>query len=362
MPNSLLLPLRDVLKRHYESRGQSWNALALAIAEANKPNPNAPPQWKVDRRKLQQLCSDNYEKVSLTIAELKAIDQFLLRYNEGLAETPIFKRCHDLLDAFLGSDQLHFFIAVKTYPELDTQVLSRWDLRAITRVIRSKVNRLDLKLWDIETIGDWNQSRQLAMNQAKIAVGSPIASVASEALLAEMLDVTPSQPDKQQELPFFLIRRDQDADFKSAFIFNRQKAGERLNLPPEQIPSNRRSIVIGSEIFTPTTPTEDFGLLVAQRHPKENQLHLVLCGLTGPATYGLAKALQEGMMQAMLPDSFDDRHPPILAALFRVSFELAPQQGSSPQAKGETRRCPKPKLVPPLRVFYHTAGKWQERE
>ena len=349
MPTVPLFPLKDILKRHYEQRGRSWNALALAIEAANASRPDR-PKHKIDRRKLERLCGDDYARVNLSIAELEALDTYLLRFNEGLAEHPIFARQDDLLDAILESSQLHFFVAAKPHPEIGVEAISRWDLRAITRVIRSKIAELDVKIWDITDMEDWPGVAQHARHYAQIAIGSPIANVSSEILLADMLHVTPFQSCSVDTLPFFLVRRDADQTGISAFVYAREDvtfAGVRRD---------QRALVIAGEVFIPESINEDYALLVAQWLPHARQIRLVLSGVSGPGTYGLAKALQKGLVSVDLRQIDPDTRLPILAVVFRVSFERREEQVKT--IGRDPRRRIRPEIQRPMYLFRYKEGRW----
>lgn len=341
----LNLQLGEVLARH-QAKLKSWNALAERIRRANHGESG------VDRRKLQRLCTGD-KSVSLTIFELEAIDRYLVGYNEGLAEHPVFIRNEDLLDSISQSSAINFFLAAKYNQELKTEVLSRWDVRCITCVIRPKLARIDVNVWDQFLAEDWDELVEQARGGAKIAVGSPFVATgsASERLMERMLDL-PSGEDVPR--PFYFTSGGASEAPQSDFIRTTSASG-----------SDSRGIHVLGNTFISKRGSKEYGLLLAQRDAREQQVHVVLGGTTGPSTYALAEALQRGMANMRLPPAGDDIKPPILVAVFAANLvaRALPKATSRWSIQRETRELQHVEVVlkPTLLHFDPHQEQWHER-
>ena len=347
MDEIVVSKLRRTLKVHHDQI-QSWSRLATAIYHANDRRASS----TIDRRTLERLCGSACESVSLKLGQLAALDTYFIAKGEG----PLFARQDSLLDIVAESPAVNFFVATKYHPALNTEVVSRWDLRGITRLLRTQLAPLELKIWDVLDPADWSKLKTSAEYEAKIGIGSPIASCASEALLAEMVGVQPEKKCPLDRLPFFLVGSEKDTKVKSAFVRGRSDARKRHPLALEGVDATSRALVVEKEIFVQTRE-EDYALLVAQRHPRERQIHVVLCGLTGPSSYELAKTLQQGWPPLRLPElQKNQEHPPILTAVFKMAIDWGTGKQDPPrETRKVTASCP----VGGPTLFHFVDGEWK---
>lgn len=383
MDNITIFRLPDVLRKRYERKGRSWDALAKAISEANNG------ERGVDRRKLKRLCDG--EDVYLSVSELLALDQYLRRFNEGLAENTIFYRGENILDSLAESEALTIFIAARYHQELKTETVSRWDMRAVTRFTRTKLAGMhidiqDVLLWDrIEQIKDDDWIKMLKDDRAKVTIGSPLACPASEYLMARMVNLTPYQKeplDMDKPLPFYFLFPD-ESDCPSTFFIqkseaitllqkkvreiesiagNTQEIKESLTkkiLEIESLKGDDRAIIVSQDVFISTRVGASYALLVAQRQPPVGQVVMSLCGTYGSTTLGLANVVTKGEINAALPKFDSNKKQPLLVAVIEVI--TAPRSAGSYGPQEENRRLVSARVVRAPRFFNLSDGRWVEK-
>ena len=349
------LRLREVLEARYQRRG-SWDALAKAIGRASGDEKRT-----VDRRKLKRLVEGD-ETVSLTIAELRLLDQFLRPLNEGLAEKPIFRREENLLDALVESESVTFFVAARFHPDFGTEAISRWDLRGITRLLRTRLGELELRIQDVMFKEDWERSALRSDSVAVISIGSPLACAATEYVLAEMVGVAPYERGPLERLPFCFVF---PGEHTSGFILGRREAA-RYRAELGELPEGDRALVVAGDVYAGrgTRSGETYALLVAQRRPPAGHVHMALCGLSGPATYALAKVLQDGGINRTLPRLDWGVRPPILVSVLRVGVADSAEPDVSGQSteERERRQVVTVEVVRPPRLLNIVDGQWYEEK
>ena len=216
MEDHVVSRLTNVLRTHHARLG-SWSRLAEEIRIANDRRPDR----RIDRRTLERICDQNeLESVRLNIGQLIAIDRFF----ESKYEGSLMSREHSLIDAVAESLEVNFFVAAKYVPALQDEAIARWDFRAITRLLRTRLNLLRPRIWDVAGPENWNDKDPRIRQGANIAIGSPIANYASEAMLNGMLGFRVGEKQSIFRLPFSIISAVGDRRSKSTFVRSRADA------------------------------------------------------------------------------------------------------------------------------------------
>lgn len=343
MENQVINRIGQVLLAHKEAK-KSWPKVVEAIAEANG-NPKKPI---IDRRTVERLSKKKeWKNVQLKIPQLIALDTYLIANGE---ESFLTKE-RTLIDSIAESFDVNFLIPARRYPGVVEYVVPWWDFRATTRLMRTRLNQLRVRIWHIINDEHWKNGDARIANSPNIAVGSPVANPASEMLLCRMLGIEPYKKCDLDELPFFIVRADRDGNASSAFVRTRKEtkhfdAKKRKKLAPEL-----RAFVLDGKMYK-STEQEDYALLVGQRDPETGHVQMVLCGLTGQATYRLARVLQSGHPRDTVPDlQSEQERPPIFVALYK--FELG---GDDPRG-GKIVTSATPVVRPAL--IHYIDGEWQ---
>jgi len=344
MDDQVVDRLKQVLLKHKKRLG-SWTRLMDAIADANDRQPDR----HIDRRTLERLSGAGIKDVQLRIGQLLALDHYFSLNNEGALLTKSLSPLASIAESF----NVNFLVAAKDHPALRDDAIARWDLRAITRLMRTQLNALSIRIWDITGPENWRGTDPRIVNGANVAIGSPVANHASEVLLANMIGVTPDEKCPLEALPFFIVAAARDWNVKSAFVRDRQD-GMRIDARAvNELDAEQRGIVLGSRLYV-STKTRDYGLLVAQRNPANGQAQMVLCGLTGQGTYQVARILQSGEPACTLPPLLTgEKHPPILVALYELT--LVPDE--HPRGRN-THRVVSFAAVAGPGFLHHLQGEW----
>jgi hypothetical protein len=325
MGDQFIARLQRLLKAHL-ARHRTWSTLADAINEANDND----PERRIDRRRLEKLAGGDCVTTRLSVGQLITINNYFITVNEP----PLLASDDSLIDAIAESPTVSFFVAATFHKKLNTEVVSGWDLRAITSLQRTRLSQLRPRIWEVTDPESWARSDSLLNHGANIAIGSPIANYASEVLLSEMLGIVPGKKPPVERLPFCIVGAKRDRGLKSAFVRSRLDAEKRNSAAAERIDPMHRALIVDDQVFA-ATEDEDYALLVAQRN-KERRVHAVLAGLSGLGTYQLAEELQSGSLpQSLPPLRSGQRHPPILVAAFKLTMERNARKG---KRAGETRR------------------------
>ena len=263
-----------------------------------------PKKDVVDRRKLSDIAKG--QLVHFAPTELLALDLYLERHGEGLAQQPLFQKPR-LLQAFADSSRVTFLLGSRLDTDLKRAEYSQWDVNACTFLMRVLDGFGTNVRFDIEEVrrgaGEAEARRATRSSWAKrlddegrslICLGSPRANHASELTLARMAGVEPHVRADDDPVPPFRFVWRKHMPFPSAFAE-----------PPESLPSADRAVlgkddyaVYLGDRFVPThKPTKKkarktFGIVAAQRRPS-GQVWLVIAGLNGAATYGSALAVTD---------------------------------------------------------------------
>lgn len=312
MENQLIHRLATILRRH-KGRLGSWPKLAQAIEDANDRDPSR----RIERRTLEKICGKSAETVQLRLGQLLALDTWISLSNEG----SLLARDESLLDSVLESYSVNFLVAAKQMPDMRGEAVARYDLRAITRLLRTKLNRLKVGIWDIEGPKNWRSSDTQIVNAANISIGSPVANYASEMLMRRMLGVSTQTMTSLTQLPFFIVGAQRDEKLNSTFVHSAAEATLRNPNAGIGIDPDRRVLVVNNKWHV-SSAQEDYALLLAQRDRANGQVQLVLCGLTGQGTYQLARLLQAGQPPRVMPAlNAGEKNPPILTAVYKLTMK-----------------------------------------
>ena len=299
--------------RTYKDKLGSWSKLAGAIRVANEHRRDR----RIDRRTLERICDDNeHETVRLNIGQLIALDRFFMTSNEG----SLLSRDDSLIDAVAESLDVNFIVAANYIPALHDEAIARWDLRAITRLLRTRLNQLRVRIWDITGPDNWKVGDARIKHGANIAIGSPVANFASEVILSRMLGLEVGKEYPIEHLPFSIVRAANDKRVKSIFVRSRADAARIDAEVSARLDPEHRALIVGDQMFL-SNEDESYALLVAQRDKESGQVQIVLCGLSGPGTYYLARILQGGGPSHSLPKLRSEQHPPILLTTYKLTME-----------------------------------------
>ena len=337
--------LVEVLQRH-KTRLGSWSQLARAIHIAN----NRDKSRRIDRRTLERLCGEESTAVQLKIGHLLALDHWLGLEDEGA----LLAKKRSLVDSLRESYNVNFLVAAEYWPEMQTDVVRRWDLRATTRLLRTPLNRLHVGIWDIAGPENWRENDVRIVNAANISIGSPVASHASQVLMSRMIGIGPNASVDFESLPFFIVGSERDESLNRSFVRTRS---EMAKTPyARQLPekSSRRALVVNGKWHV-GTDDEDYALLLAQRNPHNGHVQMVLCGLTGQGTYKLARIIQAGQPSETMPVlKTGQKHPPIFLAIYRLT------QGDENGGRGRNGHSVIDGIAVDSPMFiHHVDGEWQ---
>lgn len=302
--------LVEVLQR-YKMRLGSWSQLAQAIHVAN----NRDKSRRIDRRTLERLCGEESNNVQLKIGHLLALDHWLGMEDEG----SLLTKQRSLIDSVRESYSVNFLVACTTSPQLRTDVISRWDLRATTRLLRTPLNRLHVGIWDIKGPENWREHDVRITNAANISIGSPVASHASQVIMSRMLGIAPNNRLEFESLPFYIVGSERDESLNRSFVRARSEIARTPYVTQLPELSDKRALVVNGKWYV-STDDEDYAMLLAQRNPDNGHVQMVLCGLTGHGTYKLARILQSGQPAETMPAlKAGQKHPPIFIAIYRLT-------------------------------------------
>jgi hypothetical protein len=339
--------LVEVLLRH-RVKLKTWGKVARAIEKAN----NFDESLKIDRRTLARICEET-DAVQLKLGHLLAIDRWLRLENEG----ELLARHRSLIDSIRESYNVNILVACTASPNSRYEVISRWDLRASTRLLRTPINSLYVRIWDIKGPENWRYDDTRIINAANISIASPVASYASQAIMSKMIGLAPDAQTDLEALPFYIVGCDRDESIDRNFVRKRSEMASTAyaGLLPDD--PDKRALVIGGKWYVSTDDT-DYALLLAQRNPGNGHVQMVLCGLIGPSTYKLARIIQAGQPSETLPAlKSGDKRPPIFMALYKLP------QGSD-NAKGGRNGLGALdwSIVDSPGFIHYKAKKWQFQE
>jgi hypothetical protein len=289
------------------TNGVKLNRLTSLINEANR---EAGTKCFVNRKMLARI-RDNPEKVGLTMNVLVALNTYYRKRGLGLQQLPILET-RGVLEPLMDCPRVVFMLGAKPRPEERRNDISLWDTKSQAKLL-THVSKLDVQrefdiepaLWrmpvDPAAMATERWHRILEEDQASvISIGSPLASLSSEVMLARMFGVDQFAPPRfrpGKQVPFFFVWLPKSIrHFRSAFaltwrdlhsehaalaarVRRNQAAAFLLEGTPHGVPAEGKTWTM-------------HGIIAAQRRAAGN-VWLVISGLTGPATYGVATMVKE---------------------------------------------------------------------
>jgi hypothetical protein len=281
---------------------------------------------KIDPRTLVKLQKAP-NKVSLNLDLLNALNEYFKLLGEGLHRLPILVT-RGLVEPLFDAQRVVFMLGAKPRPTERRVDLSRWDALALAELVGA-ASRFDRRhefkivdvLWrnpvDPEIVKSENWYSLLEMDMTSvISIGSPMAALSSEIMLARMFGVEPFVRPKfslKLRLPFYFVWLPRAArGFRSAFGLT------WLELEPEhkqlaQLVKTDRAAAFVLDGTPHAVPSEAkswtmYGVIAAQRRAS-GSVWLVVSGLAGPATLAAARLVK--WVDAELPIA-QGRNSPVL--------------------------------------------------
>ncbi len=304
--NSPVFRLTRMVKAAIAREGTP-NRLAERI---NAMNRDAALSCRISRKTLVKI-RDCPAQVSFNLDNLTALNTYFAAYGESLQDKPIFEK-RGILDVIASSPQVVFLLGSKPRLKERRDDISRWDNLAMAELL-TVVSRLSAHseyviedvIWrwpaTAQSLADDRFQAALNDDQASvISIGSPLASLSSEIMLAKMFGVeaftTPSFGPQLSLLPFYFVWRPQVAKrFRSAFALTWRELLPLDRKLAFQVKAGltscffcgKRRYLIPAKGNSWTIP----GIIAAQRRARGN-VWLVLAGLAGPATFAAAELVK----------------------------------------------------------------------
>lgn len=286
----------------------------------------------VDRRKLKQII-ENDPGLVLSVSELLGLDFYLSRFGESLAAHPLFEK-PELLRLLAESRRSVFLLGSKHDPgDTFRTNISHWDvlgLSAIQNGIQgySAATRLDI----LETrmreskaaaVADGREERIAALTGAGgpsiVCLGSSRGNQMTERLLGGMAGVPAFEKRERFEpldLPFYFVWSDQHAyaldsrfhlDARDALAED-EAAGRSVADEGAAAFRTRDGYLIDALSAGEKREGFTYALCAAQRR-EDDQIWLLVAGLTGPATCAGARWVHRMPTQLDLNRRRGERSP-----------------------------------------------------
>jgi|ERR1039458_5692045 hypothetical protein len=307
------LRLSRLIANETGTNGVKLNRLTALINEANR---EAGTKCYVNRKMLARI-RDEPETVGLTMQVLVALNTYYRKRGLGLQQLPILET-RGVLEPLMDSSRVVFMLGAKPRPEERRNDISFWDTKSQAELL-TQASRLDVQrkfdiepvLWrmpvDPAAIHSERWHRILEEDQASvISIGSPLASLSSEVMLARMFGVeqfTMPRFRAGKQVPFFFVWLPKSIrQFCSAFTLTwRELQSEHASIAT-RVRRNQTSAFI-LEGKPHVVPAEGkawtmYGIIAAQRRASGN-VWLVISGLAGPATFAVTTMVKE--ISAELP-------------------------------------------------------------
>lgn len=283
------------------------NRLAELINEANR---EAKTGCLVNRKILAKIKNDP-QKVGLTLNTLIALNTYFHKRGLGLQQLPILET-PGVLQVLLNSPRTVFMLGAKARPEERRTYINRWDTRSLARLLTQAQSYDIHREFEIEDVL-WRSPVDPTSLQSErwhhildderasvISIGSPMASLSSEVMLARMFGVQPFVTPKfkaGKQVPFFFSWLPKTTgDFRSAFGLTWRELKNDHPLVAARLRKNQVSAFIldGVPHGVPNGGNSwtMHGIIAAQRRAAGN-VWVVVSGLTGPATFGTAKMVKQ---------------------------------------------------------------------
>ena len=299
--------------------------LLAAIKEANL---QAHSNCKIGRTALENFINIPAE-AGLTIENMAALHVFLRTFGEGF-DQHCFVEKSGILDWLSRSRSLACLLASK--PSHKQEYISSWDFKS-TLELRTSLTSMGAKFKHgnddvlVPTRKPMDPVQEQKINNllqgeivSLISVGSPLACLSTEMILARMFGVRPfDKPTAARPMPFYFVWPPHYTQhLQSSFVLSAddlpcaELAGRVQNRKASalKIDGTFLEVPIGERRYTL------YGILAAQKR-RNDHVWVVLAGLSGPAT--LAAAIKAKEVPLALP-SVQGKNSPILWAVVEADI------------------------------------------
>lgn len=332
--------IRDAFVRSKKGTGKQ-------TGKATEPSADKPAEktragrTSIDRRTLTKIARGD-EGVSLSPAQLRMLDAYFTPKGQSLAIRPIFESRSILLHIARSKELVFLLGAYSREKEMRIDI-SHWDFKSVTQLIHDINLRGSVAGYTLEQVvyedglsghrfPEESWFEKLRDDASVIAIGSPRVNHASEHVLSKMFPVTAASGEVAAEsLPFGFVWSESSKKFQSTFwlpVARFLALAKRMGMRVEarhrkglETPASRTcALFYGTEVrwsepsaitqtrnneFTPSRKYKTYGVIAVQRR-SGGGIWVVICGLSGPATYGAASIVNE--LVAHLPDPTTGGH------------------------------------------------------
>lgn len=287
----------------------------------------------IDPRTLKKIAADD-PTVQLSAAQLRMLDAYFAPKGMSLAVRPLLAS-HSILPHVARSEKMLFLLGAHPRKEEKRIDLSHWDFKSVTHLVNAMNSRAPRAGYTMEEViyhdgmapAEFSRQswfRRITDDTSIVAIGSSRVNHAAEHMLGEMF------PDPASR-PFVFTSSDNSPSFQSSFWlpFNRfaalaKRRGLRLDDRVTDLLGNRnsgvRALIADKALFvsdplasrSPETGGSDvwenfttYGIVAVQRRAAGG-IWVAVCGLSGPATFGSACAIDTAI--GLLPHVKPGRH------------------------------------------------------
>jgi len=283
------------------------NRLAELI---NKANEEAGTNCTVNGKMLRNI-RDNPEKVGLTWSILVALHTYFKQHGASLQHLPILET-RGVIEVLVDARRLVFMLGAKSRPEERRTDISRWDTRSHAELLTQASLMGTHRKFDIEDVL-WRNPVDPAAIRAEpwyrvleedqtsvISIGSPLAALSSEIMLARMFGVQPFATPHfttGPQVPFFFVWLPKlSENFHSAFGLTwRELQADHRDLASRVEHNQATAFILDNKPHETRADGHSwtiYGIIAAQRRAAGN-VWLVVSGLAGPATYAAATMVKQ---------------------------------------------------------------------
>ena len=289
----------------------SESCLNRVFEDINGVNESLHTGCTVGRTMLRNILT-HPDSVGFTPRHIAAFHYyFKVRKDISFQHVPVLE-IRNICEALGEKQRVVFMYGAKPRPEEQRTDNSRWDTRSNGELIRQftlaggqhQIEYMDV-LWTnpVDPVALLNEEWYRVINDDRasiVSIGSPLAALSSELMMARMFDVPPFMPPKvttRKPVPFFFVWLHKIAsNFHSAFGLSAEDLQTDYPELAERVRKNQSTAVIMDKEVreSPIRASEwtMYGIIAAQRRSAGN-VWLVVAGLHGPATYGAAKVVQD---------------------------------------------------------------------
>ena len=343
MPSLPVFHLTVLLRQACED-GKSINQLVQEVNDLSKGNQGS---GRVNRRLLRML-KEGCPTVGLTLEVAVALQDYF-RHIKMIDHETLLLAYEGLIDNLVRVPHVHLLYGAKPRPKERRVDVSRWDLDAGAHVLTAASRACARCEFRSEHVL-WHSPASLCTVQAEpwlrvldedthsvVSIGSPLASLSTEVMLARMFAVKPFHTPEAAvvgKLPFWYCWAPVITEkFRSAFALTPAELQTFEKDIATRVHTNQsHAFGMGNKVFeVPRTGKawQMHGIVAAQRRPAGN-LWLVVSGLAGPATCAAAKLVPD--IRAMLP-----WQPLQISPVLWVPVIARVEEGAVNRARGDIR-------------------------